>query len=665
MHSVTTPSPQDGAAPAAALGLADLTRFRIPEQVALSPLGDTVAVIVRKADPERDRWLTFLALADSTGGDGVLQVLDEDHADAPCWSPAGDRLAYLAKAPGGNGTSIRVWSAARRASTELVRDLTAVSHLTWSPDGSELVFVAAVELDGGEPTGTRRTDPPTVVRELGYKMDGIGLLPAARRRLCVVRADTGEVRCLTDDKIDVSAPSWSPEGRTIVFGGSEGRGAAAWTHLYSIDASGGAARQISTWGGILVWTGWSPEGHVVFAGQDTLGPCRRSLYQLAEGTTEPLDLLARFDRRLMASNRGTTPAAVFLANGEILFCAREAGCTWAYTVSPVSGAVTPWLTGESTVIQAMSAAETIGTIALVLSDAQSVGEIHVSNLRKAEPRRVTDLNPWSAHARITTPEDIRFHTPGRTEVHGYLLRGRPVEAEGPTLLDIHGGPDNAWRPSFSPYYLYRQVLVERGWNILLLNPRGSDGYGEAYMREPTGRLGFSEEEDFILALDALVRDGLATEGQVAVMGSSHGGFMTNWLTARTDRFAAGVSTAGVANWTSLYGTSWLGAVCVPIMLGGTPDEVPERYSASSPLTYATGATTPTLLVHGEQDLMTPIGQSEEWFTTLRREKRDVEFVRYPSAGHLFMYNGAISHQLDYGRRIVEWLTQHVEGDDRQ
>ncbi|MGO4427294.1 alpha/beta hydrolase family protein, partial [Streptomyces sp. MCAF7] len=193
-----------------------------------------------------------------------------------------------------------------------------------------------------------------------------------------------------------------------------------------------------------------------------------------------------------------------------------------------------------------------------------------------------------------------------------------------------------------------------------LNPRGSDGYGEAFMRTPLGRPGFSEEEDFLFALDRMVRDGLAAEGQVAVMGSSHGGFMTNWLTARTGRFAAGISVAGVANWSSLYGTSSLGATTAPVLLGGTPQEVPERYAASSPLTYVRGVTAPTLLLHGEDDLMNPIGQSEEWFTALRTQGCEVEFVRYPGGGHLFMHNGPLGHQEDYRRRIVAWLVEHVE-----
>lgn len=136
--------------------------------------------------------------------------------------------------------------------------------------------------------------------------------------------------------------------------------------------------------------------------------------------------------------------------------------------------------------------------------------------------------------------------------------------------------------------------------------------------------------------------------------------MTNWLTARTDRFAAGISVAGVANWSSLYGTSSLGATTAPVLLGGTPREVPERYAASSPLTYVRGVTAPTLLLHGEEDLMNPIGQSEEWFTALRTQGCEVEFVRYPGGGHLFMHSGPLGHQEDYRRRIVAWLVEHVE-----
>ncbi|MFI0976585.1 S9 family peptidase [Streptomyces sp. NPDC021093] len=675
------------------LELTDSRRFRTAEQVALSPCGSRVAIVVRRADESADRWTSTLTVQsvtereDEGEGEGASEpeVVAPAGADAPCWSPDGRWLAHLGREAGRPGTSLLLWSATEHSVRSLAGGLKAVSHLMWSPDGTELAFVAAAE-DETE-TGSTRNGSPRVIKDLGYKIDGVGLVPEARRHLHVVRPDTSggssrgasEVRQLTHGSFDVHAPAWSPDGETISLGVSRPADREAWplADVYALHRATGDLRPVSDWGGTVVWTGWTPDGRVVFAGQPTPGPCRRaSLYRVDDRGKDPVDLLAGFDRRLVASARGVTPAVLFLDAEQLLFCARDAGRTWVYSVPLTGGEATPWFAADSAVVQGMSASAGAGALALVVSDAHTAGDVYLTVPGSSEHRRITHLNRWAERIPVTVAEEIRFDYPDRTDqadrtdrtdradrayLHGYLLRGRPDGTAGPTLFDIHSGPDYAWRPLFSPRHLYHQVLADRGWNVLLLNPRGSDGYGTDFMRSVVGRLGFSEEEDFLLALDCMVRDGQATEGRVAVMGSSHGGFMTNWLTARTDRFAAGISVAGVSNWLSLYGTSSLGATTGPALLGGTPRELPESYVNSSPLTYVSQVRAPTLLLHGENDLMNPIGQSEEWFTALRSEGCPVELVRYPGGGHLFMHNGPLSHQEDYARRIVRWLTEHVEG----
>ncbi|MFD8380011.1 prolyl oligopeptidase family serine peptidase [Streptomyces sp. NPDC059679] len=644
------------------LGGAEAHRFRTAEQVALSPRGDRVAIVVRWADTARDRWTTALVVRDTAEGAKEPEAVVPAGADAPAWSPDGRWLAHLVREPGQPGVSLALWSAVDRTVRPLARGLRAAGRPMWSPDGTRVAFVAAEE-DGGEAPGRA----PHVVRDLGYKIDGVGLVPKARRHLHIADIATGDVRQLTRGGFDVHGPAWSPDGAVLSLGVSRPAGDVPWplADVCLADAATGELRHLVDWGGTVVWTGWTPERQIVFAGQRHPGPCQHSsLYRVVDGPHgEPVDLLAGFGRRLVASARGTTPAALFLGTGDFLFCAREAGGTRVYRAPAGGGRATPWFGGDSTVVMGMSASAAADSLALVIGDARTPGDVYLTPTDEPGPRKLTELNPWAARFTVTAAEDIRFSPPGRPELHGYLLRGRPAGTRGPTLFDIHSGPDYVWRPSLSPRHLYHRALAARGWNVLLLNPRGSDGYGEAFMRAPLGRPGFSEEEDFLFALDRMVRDGLASEGQVAVMGSSHGGFMTNWLTARTDRFAAGISVAGVANWSSLYGTSSLGATTAPVLLGGTPQDAPERYAASSPLTYVRDVTAPTLLLHGEDDLMNPIGQSEEWFTALRTQGCEVEFVRYPGSGHLFMHNGPLGHQEDYRRRVVAWLVEHVEGRD--
>ncbi|MGH2792532.1 MAG: alpha/beta hydrolase family protein, partial [Actinomycetota bacterium] len=169
---------------------------------------------------------------------------------------------------------------------------------------------------------------------------------------------------------------------------------------------------------------------------------------------------------------------------------------------------------------------------------------------------------------LRSPEERTFTASDGTEIHGWLLASDRSEADStgpqaqrgpaPLLLDVHGGPHNAWSPVFDGVHLYHQLLAARGWSILLVNPRGSDGYGEKFFAGVTGAWGVADMEDFTCALDALIDEEVADRGRIAVTGYSYGGYITNWLTAHTDYFAAAVS-GGCAIRAQAICSSWTAA----------------------------------------------------------------------------------------------------------
>src|SRR5205085_7433493 len=128
-----------------------------------------------------------------------------------------------------------------------------------------------------------------------------------------------------------------------------------------------------------------------------------------------------------------------------------------------------------------------------------------------------------------------------------------------------------------PAHLYHQELAARGWAVLLLNPRASDGYGEEFYTAAIGAWGKADARDFLEPLDALVAEGLADPARLAVAGYSYGGFMTAYLTSRDDRFAAAVAGGVVSDLTSQAGTSDAGHYLAVQQLGGPPWADPARY----------------------------------------------------------------------------------------
>ncbi len=225
------------------------------------------------------------------------------------------------------------------------------------------------------------------------------------------------------------------------------------------------------------------------------------------------------------------------------------------------------------------------------------------------------------------------------------------------LLDIHGGPHNAWNGAADEAHLYHQELVARGWAVLLMNPRGSDGYGEEFFNAALGNWGTADAKDFLEPLDELVAEGIADPKRLAVAGYSYGGFMTCYLTSRDNRFAAAVTGGVVSDLTSMAGTSDSGHFLSAYELDGPSED--GRYDEMSPLSKVNQVRTPTLVLHGAADVRCPIGQAEQWHTALREQGVPTQLVLYPEADHLFIIQGRPSHRLDFNRRILDWVDQYA------
>jgi CubicO group peptidase (beta-lactamase class C family)/acetyl esterase/lipase len=247
-----------------------------------------------------------------------------------------------------------------------------------------------------------------------------------------------------------------------------------------------------------------------------------------------------------------------------------------------------------------------------------------------------------------------------TVVSGWLIRD-PDAADGPAplLLDVHGGPHNAWNGAADEIHLYHQELAARGWSVLLLNPRGSDGYGEHFYNAALGAWGEADAKDFLEPIDQLVADGIADPRRLAVAGYSYGGFMTCYLTSRDDRFAAAVTGGVVSDLISMAGTSDSGHAISELEFAAPPWAERDRYTALSPLTHVDKVRTPTLIVQGAADVRCPIGQAEQWHTALRQRGVPTRLVLYPEAAHLFILDGRPSHRLDFNQRVLDWVEQYA------
>ncbi len=266
-----------------------------------------------------------------------------------------------------------------------------------------------------------------------------------------------------------------------------------------------------------------------------------------------------------------------------------------------------------------------------------------------------------AEVEVFAREEREFTISDGTVVHGWLIRDPARTGAQPLLLDIHGGPHNAWNGAADPVHRYHQELADRGWTILLLNPRGSDGYGERFYNAALEGWGEADGRDFLEPVDALVAAGVADPDRLAVTGYSYGGYMTCYLTSRDSRFAAAVAGGVVSDLVSMAGTSDAGHFLSEYELGGQPWSGQDGYPAMSPLSQVTNVRTPTLIVHGAADVRCPVGQAEQWHTALRELGVPTRLVLYPDASHLFILDGKPSHRTDFNRRVADWVEQYAAG----
>ncbi|MBC9716583.1 serine hydrolase [Streptomyces sp. TRM66268-LWL] len=645
-------------------GIDDLYALALPEQPALSPDGTRVVYVLRTADREHDR--DHRELWTVPAGGGPARRLTREPADtAPAWSPDGRTLAFVR---GGGDGPPQLWLLpADGGEPEPVTELPlGAGAPVWSPDGKTLAFTAAAgpSDDGKAPVATDR---------LGYKADGQGLFGPVRAQLHVLDLATRTVRRLTHGDRHVGAPAWSPDGRRLAFASACGDDAdlTLRSAAYVVDAHdpGAAPRLVGGDEGLAYTVTWTADGAALLVtGRTDVRAAHTGLLRvpLDGGPTD--DLTVALDRNLMPGGPGYPGALPQLADENVLFCIRDRGCTHLYELD-ARGESRPLVAGDGQVVSglsvAVSAADTNtaagNTAVVVLATPSSYGEIVAVDLSTGRTRTLTTHGANLADVEPFAPQEREFTVSDGTTVHGWLLRDPEHTGPGPLLLDIHGGPHNAWNGAADSVHLYHQELVARGWSVLLLNPRGSDGYGEAFFTGAIGAWGAADARDFLEPLDALVEEGIADPDRLAVAGYSYGGFMTCWLTSRDDRFAAAVAGGAVSDLTSMCGTSDEARALGIAELGGPPWRHRTEYAALSPYSRVEHVRTPTLVVHGAADERCPAGQAEQWFTALRERGVPARLVLYPGSSHLFLLDGPPSHRTDLGRRIVAWVEEHAGG----
>lgn len=220
--------------------------------------------------------------------------------------------------------------------------------------------------------------------------------------------------------------------------------------------------------------------------------------------------------------------------------------------------------------------------------------------------------------------------PSGERIHGFVVTP-PGEGPHPIVMNVHGGPDWAFKDAFQPDV---QAFVDHGFAVGMVNYRGSTGYGTAFHDALLGNPGFPETEDTLAGLDHLIDEGVADPSRAAVMGRSWGGYVTLMaLGLQPDRWRCGVAIVPVGDYLAAhYESSPDSQAWDRAFMGGGPEDLPDLYRERSPLTYVDRVTAPVLAIAGNNDPRCPIGQVLKYVDALRARGGEAELYRY-EAGH--------------------------------
>lgn len=638
----------------------DVRSLRYVHDARMSPNGRRVAYVTSHCTEGADEEAMGISIAD-LAAKAQSRVDFAGRAMQPRWSPDGKLLAFIGVAASGVS---RLYAFDCEAGA--IRPLTPEDHqvqgpFDWTPDGARIAYTA-LSRPKSKAESYRR-----ITRRL-FRADGLGMSGELTCAIQIVDLASGSVRSIDAGLAATARPVFSPCGKYLLFFGStsdEGYPALEWK-LFTLELESGHVIEILGTDWFIVAARWAPCGErIVFAGDrdsDLMRPMP-GLWIVNRDGADPqartrgllsnLGLLIHHDMPTWATeenffvvadhrhayvtamNRGTAQICRVALDGPLSCEAviRGPRCCLIMDVHP-------------------------GTRQLLFSasDINTPWELFVADLDGSNERALTHLNdatlkPWPA----LVVRQLSAESSDGVPIEGWHLAREGREEPQPTVLFLHGGPE------LSCGHVFRfdfHLLAANGYAVLMVNFRGSAGYGEPFMRAIQGDWGTRTYPDYMAVLDEAIAKGLADPQRLGVWGASYGGFATCWAVCRTHRFKAALAESCVSDLALLYYLSDVPDLFVRGM-GGRPYEIPDVYRSRSPITYAHRCRTPTMLMHGEADLRCHVAHAEFFYRALHDAGCPTELVLIPRMTHMGDSIGPLPVRVAQNEVLLEWFERHL------
>jgi len=650
--------------------LDDLRNLVSLSEPQISPDGRIIAVIVGTPDWKSDKQRQEIDLIDTATGASRPLTWKRSGLGSLHWSPDGTRLAFLADDRGAQDGSddgkdddtdsgddkhqqIFVMPMAGGDATRITRAKQGVDEFSWSPDGSRIAFITADEAKNAK--AIKAHDDAFQVSDNNFLVraaltpDHLWIVPSSGGE--AKRLTEGDFSLLTDQQGSSPVPTWTPDGRGIVFTRFPNPwwGPSFQSVIDEVDASGGKPRERVSGQGAFEFR-FAPQGDAwAFVRPRDGDQNNGDAVYVGRGDGEAHDATAALARNI--------DEYAWLPHGDGLLLAGGLGARATLWVQPLDGAARELDLGGVQANPGLSVART-GAVAFTGSTATHPAELYVMDSVNAKPRRLTNLNGFVDKLALGKTNVVQWKSDDGFDEDGVLTY--PVDYRSgrghPLVLLIHGGPEGASDVGFSPL---AQLLAAQGFLVFQPNYRGSTNLGDKYQHAIFRDTGEGPGKDVMAGLDAVKKLGIVDDKRIGVSGWSYGGYMTTWLSGHYPVWKAAVAGAALTDWVMDYTVSYYQTGDL-YFFGGSPwsQKFRDIWREQSPIAYAQNVTAPTLIMGDVGDPNVPLVNSYEWYHALRDNGVTVEFYAYPVDSH---FPHDIVRTTDVYRRWVDWMKQYLGG----
>jgi dienelactone hydrolase len=562
---------------------------------------------------------------------------------SPAWTRDSRKVTFALRTPGSHARSLYEVNADGSDLKELLKFSGTIQELHYSADGQ--LAVLATE---------------NATKELGAVEAGAPILgdlggPTPEQRIAIL--EQGSLRWVSPPDLFVYQYDWRPDARGFVGTAAPGDGDNNWwsAKLYAFDSAGGEPR-------------------ILFAPTN-------AQQQLAAPKVSPDGKRVAFIVGIMSDFHSTggdiyiVPFAGGPANNMTPGLQSSVDdirweCGGHLTATTIGGALTRVVDFGADV---KSPGKTVweGREQLGYDDKEMgeggcpAGVVAIGHQSFNRPMEIEigTLGKWHdlthANSQLSAPFKVQSLSwkSDEFDIDGWLILPEHAGEAGkvPLVTVVHGGPSSAFRPSFLGGGLTR-LLLEHNYAVLLPNPRGSYGHGEAFTKANVRDFGYGDLRDILAGVEAALRAGPIDADHVGITGHSYGGFMTMWAVTQTQRFKAAVAGAGIADWLSYYGENGIDEWMIPFFGNSVYDD-PAVYARSSPITYIRQVRTPTFSYVGAADIECPAAQTQEFGHALKAFNVPSETIIYPNEGHS-IHDPA--HLADIDERTLAWFDHYLK-----